>query len=136
MNITFNIYGNHEDPEGNPIPYVRSTQGALWRPNARRYSAWKGYVQKSLIIADFKDDAVVQIRNNMLRLGKPFEIGNRKARMDLIIHWKNNAHGDPDNIFKGIADALFWNDKNLDGSFESRLSQNNKGRVEVTLLIP
>ena len=85
METTFIIYGNHEDPEGNPIPYVRSTQGALWRPNGKRYAAWKGYVQKSLIVADHQGDAIVRIRNNILRLGKPFKIGNRKARMDLII---------------------------------------------------
>jgi Holliday junction resolvase RusA-like endonuclease len=55
--------------------------------------------------------------------------------MDIKIFWMNGIHGDPDNIFKGIADALFKNDKFLDGSFESHYSQDGKGRVEISITL-
>lgn len=58
-----------------------------------------------------------------------------KARMDIRIYWINGIHGDPDNIFKGIADAIFKNDKFLDGSFETYNSNEGKGRVEVDITL-
>ncbi len=133
MKIIFTICGNHEDPIGNPIPYVRSTRAALWRSDGKRYAAWKGYVQKNLILSNLEDDAIIRIRNNMLRFGKPLDIGKTKARIDIKIFWKNGSHGDPDNIFKGIADALFLNDRNLDGSFESSIAEDGKPKVEVII---
>ena len=39
--------------------------------------------------------------------------------MHLKIFWADETHGDADNVFKGVADSLFENDKELDGSFES-----------------
>ncbi len=60
---------------------------------------------------------------------------SEKARMDIKIFWKNGAHADPDNVFKGIADALFKNDKFLDGSFESYYSPEEIGKVEVTITL-
>lgn len=57
------------------------------------------------------------------------------ATMSLKIYWKDCRHGDPDNIFKGIADTLFENDKHLDGSFKSIHAENKKGRLEIELTI-
>jgi len=53
--------------------------------------------------------------------------------MNIQIFWHGENHGDPDNVFKGIADALFADDKHLDGSFNS---QHQKGdpRVEVCIV--
>lgn len=131
MIIQFTIYGNQEDPEGNPIPYVRSTQKALWRRDWKRYAAWKEFVQKRLIVSNLGDQ-ITFIRDNLWSLKKPLIITG-KARMDLKIFWKKGTHGDPDNIFKGIADALFVDDRNLDGSFESSSAEDGKGRVEVII---
>lgn len=133
MEIKFTIKGNQEDPDGNPIPYVRSTRAALWRSDGKRYAAWKDHVQKCLIISDI-GDRIALIRNNLWRLKKPLVI-DQKARMDIKIFWKHGAHGDPDNIFKGIADALFLDDRNLDGSFESFITEDGKGRVEIKIAI-
>jgi Holliday junction resolvase RusA-like endonuclease len=47
----------------------------------------------------------------------------------------NGLHADPDNVFKGIADALFKNDKFLDGSFVSDYAPDSKGRVEISITI-
>lgn len=141
MTTTFTINGNHEDLSGNPIPYVRSTRAALWRPDGRRYAAWKGYVQKEfirLLNRGFreivKDGSVAATFDS--NATKPIRIfGSHQARMDIKIFWKNGSHGDPDNIFKGIADALFVNDRTLDGSFESKIAEDGKGRVDVAIRI-
>ncbi len=54
----------------------------------------------------------------------------------MVIHWHNDAHADGDNIFKGIADALFVNDKNVVvGKFASFTSKDKKGRVDVGIEI-
>ena len=55
-----------------------------------------------------------------------------KARMDLKIWWRNDAHGDPENVFGSIADALFKNDKNLAGSFDFE-EKKGRGVVYVTI---
>lgn len=118
--IKFTIYGNQENPEGNPIPYLRLTQNQLWMPSVRRYMNWQDHVRKAHRL----------YCGSLLGFSK-----DTKARMNLKIYWANGAHGDPDNIFKGIADALFKNDKNLDGSFVSEMASDKKGRVEVEIII-
>lgn len=140
MKIKFTIKGNQEDPTGNPVPYVRSTRAALWRSDGRRYAAWKAYVQKQFIncLIELKTHEFVKGGNLAATFDtdtpKPIRIfSDAKARMDIKIFWKNGAHGDPDNIFKGIADALFVNDRNLDGSFKSAVSNDGQPKVEVTL---
>lgn len=78
----------------------------------------------------------MRVENQLLYGLKPLSTTvSYKARMDIRIYWMNGIHGDPDNIFKGIADALFKNDKFLDGSFETYMSEDGKGRVEVDIAI-
>lgn len=132
--INFTIKGNHENQKGNPVPYVRYTQGGHWKPQAKRYNEWKDYVRTAFLDAlegKNKSIATVAIWHHQ----KPvILLNNQKAEMDIKTFWKNHAHGDPDNIWKGIADALFQNDKNLDGSFESEVDPENP-RVEVKITI-
>lgn len=145
MEINFIILGNHEDPAGNPVPYTRVVGRALWTPNARRYAAWKEYVVRCFFKKQNLAGMPIVIDSthgsNYLALMKkrashPIILDkNQKARMDLKIFWKNGAHADPDNVFKGIADSLFKNDKNLDGSFSSELAGQGEGRVEVKINI-
>jgi len=56
-----------------------------------------------------------------------------RAKMAIVIRWKNNAHGDAENIFGSIADALFSQDKWLDGSFEGKVSDDGAGYVDVCI---
>ncbi len=121
MQIKFTIYGNQEKQDGSPIPYVRVVGRALWLPAARRYYNWKEYVR-----AEFK---------RQTRLSPVIFTSKIKAEMHLDIYWKNGKHADPDNIFKGIADALFVNDNNLDGSFKSQIAIDGKPKVEVLITI-
>ncbi len=136
--INFVISGNQEDPLGNSIPYVRSTKNALWRAEGKRYAAWKQYVRAVYLAAMERNDllSAQEIARLNVKGEKPIRLEKGQwARMDLTIYWKNGAHGDPDNIWKGICDALFKNDRNVDGSFKSWLSPTAKGVVRVTLKI-
>jgi hypothetical protein len=130
--ITFTIKGNQEDPEGNPIPYTRVVHNALWLPGAKRYKAWKDHVRKEF----FKNNAdfVRYDERDRLVCDEPLTTKpSERARMEVRIFWMNGVHGDPDNIFKGIADALFKSDKFLDGSFESCHARDGKGKVDVRI---
>ena len=132
--IQFTIKGNPDDWHGNPVPYVRVVGRALWLPAARKYAAWKSYARKSFF-AEYPAYVMYDCKRLLTDL-QPFTTkASEKARMDLKIFWMNGLHADPDNIFKGIADALFENDKFLDGSFESDHAADSKGRVEVSITL-
>lgn len=128
--FTFSIHGNHEKADGNACPYFRVTGKALWLPGAKRYNAWKQYV-RSIFYGSYPK-LLLGRKLNERPLGTSDET---RTRMDIKIFWANKAHADEDNIFKGIADALFESDKNLDGSFEADYSPDKKGRVEVQITI-
>ena len=130
--FSFVIKGNQDDIYGNAIPYLRVVKRALWLPEARRYNAWKSHVRKTFY-AEYPAE-LKRAGANLLRDLQPFSTtAAQRMRMDIRIYWMNGIHGDPDNIFKGIADALFKNDKFLDGSFETRYSPSSHGRVEVDI---
>lgn len=68
--------------------------------------------------------------------GKPFNTSqDYPARMDILIRWKNGTHGDPENVFGAIADALFHQDKYLAGSFDWDRKEKGSGKVEVTITL-
>ena len=132
--ISFVITGNQDDIYGNPVPYVRVVKRALWLPEARRYSGWKSFVRRTFYKG--YPEYLMRAENTLLTELQPFSTSSaEKARMDVRIFWRNGIHGDPDNIFKGIADALFKNDKFLDGSFEARNTLDGRGRVEVDITL-
>lgn len=135
--ITFTIYGNQEDRMGNPIPCARTTQAGQWTPKAMRYNAWKTYVVASYLdaIDGMKkiDRADFGEAHDLLQK-KPIKAATHKQRMSLKIFYKDKTHADCDNIFKGIADALFMNDKYLAGDFDYFYTDNGTGgSVVVTL---
>jgi hypothetical protein len=132
--LSFVVKGNQDDWHGNPIPYTRVVKRALWLPEAKRYNAWKSYVRRSFY-GEYPA-YLMRAGNTLLTDLQPFKTSSAsKARMDVRIFWMNGIHGDPDNIFKGLADALFKNDKFLDGSFESNYSPDGKGRVEIDITL-
>ncbi len=55
--------------------------------------------------------------------------------MSILIHWMGHSHGDPENIFGSIADALFSQDKYLAGEFDFRQSEDDCGHVDVTITL-
>ena len=98
------IHGNHENPQGNPIPYERMTQrGKFVRHDAQRYLAWVKFVQLQW----------------QLQVKEPLPaVKNGSYRIDVLCCFKGEAHADPDNIFKGLVDAICKNcgDKHVAGS--------------------
>lgn len=80
-------------------------------------------------------DIEAMIVRNIGKLGKPFTSSQEiPARMDIVITWKNEAHGDSENVFGSIADALFKQDKYLAGSFDWRPACG-AGSVEVMITL-
>lgn len=132
--IAFTIYGNQENKKGNPIPYFRTTQAGQWTKGAKRYHAWKDYVRASYLdaLGEIKKIERAQFGEmHDLLQKKPIADTGKKMHMRLCITWANKAHADSDNIFKGIADALFMNDKYLSGEFDYHYGDVPK--VEVTI---
>lgn len=113
--LGFTIHGNQEKSHGNPIPYHRTTQKSVWNKASKRYNAWKQYVLTSAMLA------------------KPLVIPHGSyIVMSVAISWANKAHGDADNVFKGIADSLFVNDKEIrEGHFITLLSPDKCGSVDI-----
>ena len=65
---------------------------------------------------------------------KPIDI-KTKCRIDIFITWANGVHGDPDNILKGINDALFQNDKLVACSADFTEKPTGQGTVDVTITL-
>jgi hypothetical protein len=134
--ITFTIPGNQDYPKGNPIPYTRSTQKGQWKPAVRKYNEWKQYV-RGCFLAHCVDEGLISNSEfrDLLYIhedGKPIRYYQKqRCEMHLQIYFKDHAHADSDNIFKGIADALFENDKYLEGSF--KFDYSLAGSVKVVI---
>lgn len=131
MRYEFTVLGNQSNPFGNPIPYFRTTQGSKWSTGARRYAAWKDFVA-----GEFERQVREFVRRKNSYTSKPIDLKGKVARMDIVIEWSSKTHADCDNVFKGIADALFVDDKNLAaGSFESRMATDKRGKVIISITI-
>lgn len=133
--IIFIIKGNQENPNGNPIPYLRTTQASQWTDKAVRYQEWKGYVVGEYIKALEKIENRKELEkyHDLSKL-KPIANTGEKIHMRLQITWGNKAHADSDNVFKGIADALFINDKFLVGEFDYEYGEKGAGgQVKITI---
>lgn len=115
---TFTVRGNQEKPDGNPIPYFRTTQKSLWAPQAQRYFAFKEHIVTALLTALPEHRAVFD--RELVTKGKPLTLAPGEiAFVDIAIHWApKGTHGDPDNIFKAVNDALFNDDRNVYGSMK------------------
>ena len=136
--IQFTIHGTHKGTEYNPLPKLKMTGKQFWTPRAREYVLWKQHVRASFLVA-CKDAGHLnnrELRDHLYVLdGKPIKKSVAAGRMDIKITWSSEVHGDPENIFGSIADALFENDKHLAGSFQYNHSPDKKARVDVTITI-
>ena len=123
---SFTIYGNQDEIKGNAIPKLRMTQRGLWTKQAKRYRAWAEFIR----VAWYEAFAPPKKRYDEQK--KPYsKLFN--GRMDIVIYWANEKHGDAEGIFGSIADALFENDKHLDGSFVTIHKDKENPRVEVVI---
>ena len=138
--IFFTIYGTQEDPNANAVPKLKMTGGQTWTAAARRYAGWKQFIQSAFLDSLLKNhgkEAYNIAGNRMVTAKKPVLVERgKKARMEIEIFWNcdiEGRHPDPENVFGSIADALFINDKNLDGSFASARAPDGKPRVDVLI---
>lgn len=132
MTINFTIEGNQDDKvKGNPIPYTRTTQKSKWSDKYQRYQEWKGYVVKALLQSrpPFMGEMTRRIALKGKPLGKQF-----RGKIETTIFFGNETHCDPDNVVKGIADALFENDKHVDVA-TSHSCGASEPKVMVTLTL-
>lgn len=137
MTLTFTIEGNQNDPTGNPIPYKRVLSGKF-RKDSIDYMAWKEYVRSCLDRTAHLDGLSHKVLYVPATYPYPHILaqGVIRAAVHIKIYWKNHSHGDCDNVFKGILDALFENDKLVHaGSFESFYSPEKKGKVDISLVL-
>lgn len=130
---SFTIEGNVRDRSGNPTPYLRRTQGSLWSKESIGYDDWLQYVRSECC----KQTTLIDqfgYRGKKIVLMHPIELkATEYARMELMIWFKGEAHADPDNVFKGMADALFKNDKHLSHSVD--FAHGQRGRIDVHISI-
>ncbi len=128
--LSFTVHGNQQNPKGNPLGYHRTTQASKWGKAHQKYVAWKSYVQQA-----FNFQCVyVASKTSMAFQPICLEPG-QKAYLDIMIHYANDLRSDPDNVQKGIADALFVNDKNVAGSYDFDTASDKAGSVEVIVRI-
>ena len=127
----FIVRGNQEDSNGNPIPYLRSTQKSQWLPKVVRYNEWKTYVQNAFLKE--YDLPLGLSQKEQLKTRKVIGLTD-KCRVRTAIFFRTEAHADPDNIVKGILDALFVNDKHVDVTTD-HYCHSDSPRVEVTIEI-
>ena len=129
-----NITGNPTDISGSALPKVKLTRNQQWTPRAQKYAEWKSFLLKHFLDQTKKHEARSMIERNTILYGKPL-VTSRDVRgvMDIDILWKDERHGDAENVFGSIADAFFKQDKYLDGSFKSNLSKDKTGSVKIRI---
>jgi Holliday junction resolvase RusA-like endonuclease len=136
--LEFIVVGNQENINGNPIGYHRTTQKAKFTNEHQRYEAWKAYVQKAFSKTFGPGPVVAGNRMSweQLRTGKVLNTTEENpVRVDIYIEYANNARPDNDNVFKGICDALFVNDKYVkSGSFDYDLTGRGRVFIKITFL--
>ena len=137
ISITFTIIGNHQNLNGNPIPYLRMTHkelkllkipdyrmrsrsGLKRKQTLKRYLDWKDYVRTCLQMA-----IVDQRRATRDEIAYLTETKGKKIQLDCMVYFANRNHGDPENIRKGIQDAIFANDKHVVGNVDYQYDPDN-----------
>ena len=112
--LHFEIKGNHLDDKGNALPYTRTTQRAKYSAKYARYQGWKDYVR--MCFEEYTGIAC----NPYQMLEVPV-----KAYLHTRIYFANKKHADPDNVQKGIEDAIFKNDKYVAGTYDFDYDKKN-----------
>jgi hypothetical protein len=137
----FDISGIDEEfRDKNPVPYTRTTQKAKWTEPARRYRRWADALRDCFahqvgthatqVVGDLGEllakSVFTDSRTPPITLFKE-EKRNILCRVETQIVWANEAHGDADNVHKGVVDALFVNDKFVNRHYvESRYASDTR----------
>lgn len=125
---------------GDPVPKAKLTRGQQWTEKAQNYAGYKKHVQQCIqpaliaLAVDLREQDKKKLQKGERYL-KPISI-NQKMGMSLFIHFRDEQHGDPENIFGTIADALFVQDKHLAITGVDFDHDASKVGVEVKIEIP
>jgi poly-gamma-glutamate capsule biosynthesis protein CapA/YwtB (metallophosphatase superfamily) len=115
---------------GDPIPYLRMTQGQvkLMRiPDSRLRSDGLRIKQRIRAYLAYKDLVF------KCSMGQAINRAPRKkVFLDVMIYFSTGRHGDPENVRKGIQDAIYTQDRMVAGSVDFDLDLMNP-RVEVEI---
>jgi hypothetical protein len=123
MNLTFVVHGD-------PVPYLRMTQGQvkLMRIPDRKISA-SGAKVKAKIQRYFDWKEFVSAHT----LGLHFDRApKKKLFLNVMCYFADKKHADPENIRKGIQDAIFEQDKMVAGAVDFDYDKDNP-RCEITI---
>ena len=120
MQVTFRIDGTHEGSQKNAIPKIKKTARQSWTPQVKRYTKWRDYVQRCFIHALLENDAKVAglAQLAVLKGDRPVPDTGEKIYLSMKFFFRGERHGDPENIFGSIADALLQQDKHVTGRFD------------------
>lgn len=123
------IQGNQENPKGNPLGYKR-TLNHSWRADSTKYVEWCRYVRQN-----YYQQIIGKVTWKEVKDQKPLSTSkDQPVEVNMFIEYANDVRPDGDNVFKGICDALFENDKYImAGSFKSKYSTDKIGRVEIII---
>lgn len=85
----------------NPLPYKRTTQRQKWVDEGyKKYQEWKSFI----LCEFFKQNKITK------QLSGAYFV-------EVKMTFKDKKHADPDNVAKGINDAIFKNDKFVSGKY-------------------
>jgi hypothetical protein len=104
--------------DGNAVPYKRMTQAEARirnKPGIKRYLDWK--------------DMIASSTNHLAFMRAPQE----KVYLYVHVYFRDKRHGDPENVRKGIQDAMYVQDKLVAGCVDFGYDRDNP-RVIITIL--
>ena len=116
---------------GEPVPYLRMTQGQVKlmriadcnisakgmkvKERLRKYFTWKDWV--------YACSAKYPIEREP----------KTKVYMNVFCYFRNRTHGDPENIRKGIQDAIYKQDRYVAGAVDFLYDEKNP-RCEIQII--
>lgn len=122
---TFTLLGNHENTKGNPVPFQRVLKQKM-RPASARYLQWSSWVRGEF----YRQCGVKEIAlSGKLELAR-----GAPVKIEMHITWADEKHGDADNVFKGIVDALLEEDRHV-MDFHVNAVHGLSGRVYTQIQI-
>lgn len=123
----------HFTAPGDPVPYLRMTQGQvkLMRiPDQKMYPKGLRVKQRIRRYFEYKEYINLCVLSKHLKYDRS---PKGKTILHTVIYFSNKKHGDPENIRKGIQDALFDQDRNVVGSVDFFYDSLNP-RVEIEII--
>lgn len=111
-----------------PVGYTPNFKGRRWTKRAKKYIEYKEYVQG--VVREIEQKFGVEIAVGQF---------NRPVYIRTAAFFRNGIHPDPENVHKGIKDALWWKpkgdrglgDKYTGGTYEPPMYDDDNPRVHV-----